>query len=82
MMRKELLGFVVFTCQFRHNLLVSQFIVRIAHNSFRGLLNFRNLEGQLPRWLGELSQYHIVIQHRPGARHTNADTLSHLIGYI
>ena len=33
---------------------------------------------QLARWLEELSQYHKVIQHRPGRRHCNADALSRL----
>ena len=33
-------------------------------------------QDQLARWLEELSQYHVVIQHRPGRRHFNADALS------
>ena len=35
-------------------------------------------QDQLAHWLEELSQYHMVIQHRPGRRHCNADALSRL----
>lgn len=36
------------------------------------------IEGQLARWLEELSQYNMVIQHIPGKKHTNADGLSRI----
>ena len=39
-------------------------------------MNFGNIEGQLTRWLEELSQYNMSIQHRPGNKHINADALS------
>ncbi|VDI62015.1 Hypothetical predicted protein [Mytilus galloprovincialis] len=34
--------------------------------------------GQLARWLEELSQYDLVIKHRPGKQHIDADVLSRL----
>ena len=34
--------------------------------------------GQLVRWMEELSQYSMTIQHRPGVKHTNADALSRI----
>lgn len=34
------------------------------------------IEGQLARWLEELSQYDLIIQHRAGNKHSNADGLS------
>ena len=33
-------------------------------------------QDQLAHWLEELSQYHMVIQHRPGCRYCNVDALS------
>ena len=42
------------------------------------LLRFKMIEDQLARWLEELSQYNMVIQHRPGKKHTNADDLSRI----
>lgn len=76
--RKELLAIVTFTRQFRHYLLGGQFLVRTDHNSLTWLLNFQNIEGQLARWIEELSQYDMIIQHRPGKKHGNADALSRI----
>ena len=41
-------------------------------------MNFRNPGGQLARWLAELSQYDFRIEHRSGAKHSNADGLSRI----
>ena len=76
--RKELLALVRFTRQFRHYLLGRQFQVRTDHNSLRWLLNFKEPDGQLARWLEELSQYDMVVSHRPGKKHENADALSRI----
>ena len=37
--------------------------------------SFKNVQGQLARWLEELSQYDFRIQHRAGKDHVNADRL-------
>ena len=74
--RKELLAVIRFTRQFRHYLLGKQFTVRTDHSSLTWLLNFKEPQGQLARWMEELSQYDMVIKHRPGKNHTNADALS------
>lgn len=74
--RKELLAVIRFTRMYRHYLLGRRFIVRTDHHSLIWLLNFRYPQDQLARWLEELSQYNMVIQHRPGRRHVNADALS------
>ena len=42
-------------------------------------MNFKNIEGQLERWIEELSQYNIILQHRPGKNHCNADALSRIL---
>ena len=36
-------------------------------------MRFKNAEGMLARWIKELSQYDMIIQHRPGKQHGNAD---------
>ena len=74
--RKELLAVVRFTRQFRHYLLGREFIVRTDHSSLTWLLNFKEPQGQLTRWLEELSQYNLIVKHRPGIHHGNAYGLS------
>lgn len=36
--------------------------------------NFKNIRGQLARWLEELSHY-MIIQHKSGIKHQNADSI-------
>ena len=74
--RKELLAVVRFTRHFRHYLLGREFKIRTDHNSLKWLTNFRHPQGQLARWLEELSAYSMTIEYRPGRLHTNADALS------
>ena len=76
--RKELLAVVFFTKYFKHYLLGRKFLVRTDHSSLRWLLNFKNPDGQMARWLEILSAYEMEIQHRPGRKHANADGLSRL----
>ena len=76
--RKELLAIVLFTRQYRHYLLGGEFTIRTDHHSLAWLCGFKDCSGQLGRWLEELSQYHLNIQHRPGAKHTNADAMSRI----
>ena len=76
--RKELLAIVRFTRHFRHFLLGRQFVVRTDHSSLTWLMNFKNIHGMLARWLEELSQYDMIIQHRSGNKHGNADGLSRI----
>ena len=80
--RKELLAVVRFTRHFRHYLLGRQFVVRTDHNSLVWLMRFKLIVGQLARWLEELSQYDMVIVHRPGKKHGNADGLSRITDSI
>ena len=78
--RKELLAVVRFTRQYRHYLLGKKFTVRTDHSSLTWLMNFKEPQGQLARWLEELSQYDMVVVHRPGRKHANADALSRQSG--
>jgi hypothetical protein len=63
---------------YRHYLLGRRFIVRTDHHSLIWMLNFKSPQDQLARWLEELSQYNMEIQHRPGRKHVNVDALSRL----
>ena len=74
--RKELLAVVRFTRQYRYYLLGRPFTVRTDHSSLTWLLNFKEPQGQLARWMEELSQYNMVLKHRAGKSHSNADALS------
>ena len=76
--RKELLAVIRFTRQFRHYFLGRNFIVRTDHNSLTWLMSFKNIEGQLARWMEELSQFDMSIVHRAGELHANADALSRI----
>ena len=76
--RKELLAVVKFCRHFRHYLLGRRFVLRTDHNSLVWLMRFRHIEGQLARWLEELSTFDMEIVHRPGKKHANADGLSRM----
>ena len=58
----------------------TKFTVRADHSSLTWLMNFKEPQGQLARWLEELSQYDMVVVHRPGRKHANADVLSRQSG--
>ena len=76
--RKELLAVVRGTRHFRHYVYGRKFTVRTDHQSLTWLLWFKLLDGQLARWSEELSQYDMVLIHRPGVKHQNADGLSRI----
>ena len=74
--RSELLAVVHFLKHFRHYLYGQEVLVRTDHGALRWLLNFKNPEGQLARWMELISQYKLTLQHHPGRVHLNADGLS------
>lgn len=78
--RRELLAIVRFTNHFRHYLLGREFTLRTDHNSLIWLTSFKNLDGQLARWMEELSRFAMELKHRPGKEHVNADALSRPTG--
>ena len=53
--------------------------VRTDHSSLTWLLGFNETQEQLARWMEELSQYDMVIKHRPCKNHGNADGLSRIV---
>ena len=54
------------------------FTVRTDYSSLGWLLRFKESQGQLARWIEELSQYDMVIKYRSGGKHTNCDSLSRI----
>ncbi|KAM0724690.1 Retrovirus-related Pol polyprotein from transposon 17.6 [Formica fusca] len=78
--RRELLAIVNSVKSFRHYLLGRRFVIRTDHVSLRWLMSFRDLEGQLARWLERLQQYDFEIIHRKGLSHKNTDGLSRRLG--
>ncbi|KAJ8948177.1 hypothetical protein NQ318_010450 [Aromia moschata] len=49
---------------------------RAQLNQTKWIMNFKNPEGQVARWMERLQQYDFKIMHRSGKTHGNADTLS------
>lgn len=74
--RRELLAIVDSVKSFHHYLLGRKFLIRTDHISLKWLMSFKNLEGQLARWVERLQQYEFEISYRKGQVHKNADGLS------
>jgi dUTPase len=74
--RKELLAVVAAVEHFNYFLYGRPFIIRTDHSALQWMMNFRNIQGQLARWLEKLQQYDFSIVHRRGVKHGNADALS------
>ncbi|GFS72709.1 retrovirus-related Pol polyprotein from transposon 412 [Trichonephila clavipes] len=74
---KELLAIVKAIEHFHHYLYGQKFLLRTDHASLTWLMNFRNTEGQVARWIQRLNEYYYFdIRHRKGSSHGNADALS------
>ena len=74
--QKELLA-VLRACQnFRPYLYGRPFLLRTDHESLRWMTRLKEPRGQLARWLEELQEFQMDIQHRKGVSHGNADALS------
>lgn len=74
--RRELLAVVHFVVHFRHYLLGRRFTLRSDHGALTWLFKFKQPEGQVARWLEQLSEFNFTIIHRPGRIHSNCDGLS------
>ncbi|GFX09382.1 retrovirus-related Pol polyprotein from transposon 412 [Trichonephila clavipes] len=74
--RKELLAIVKAVEHFHPYLYGRRFLLRTDHASLTWLLNFKNSEGQIARWIQRLQEYDVEIRHRKGSARGNADTLS------
>ena len=65
-MRRELLAVVTFVQMFKQYLLGRKFLIRSDHSSLRWIMQFKNSENQMARWLEVLSQYDFTLEHRIG----------------
>jgi len=74
--RKELLAVVYFVRYFRQYLLGREFKIRTDHSALTWLRRTPDPIGQQARWLEILEEFRFSIEHRPGARHGNADAMS------
>ena len=74
--RRELLAAILAIRNFHHYLLGRRFRIRTDHGALQWLMDFRNPDGQMARWLEELSMYEFEIEFRKGRFHGNADGLS------
>ena len=74
--RKELLAVVEFVKQFRRYLQGPKFRIRTDHAPLRSVLQVKEPEGQLARWIEFMSSFSYEIEYRVGQRHQNADALS------
>ena len=74
--RQVLFAFVEGVCHFQHYLYGRRFTMQTDHGALQWLVGFKDLEGQLARWLEILVTYACVVVYHPGNRHRNADALS------
>ena len=74
--RRELLAIVKSLEHFYKYLYGRKFLLRTDHAALKWLLQFKNPEGQVARWIERLQEYDFNIEHRAGIRHGNADALS------
>jgi len=74
--RKELLAVVYFLKYFRQYLLGRSFIIRTDHAALTWLKKTPEPIGQNARWVELLEEYTFQIQHRPGDKHCNVDSIS------
>ena len=74
--RLEMLALVTYVEYFRYYLAGCKFLVRTDHHSLKWLMPFRELEGQVGRWLERLQEYNFEVEHRAGKSQCNADAMS------
>ena len=55
-----------------------KFTIRTDHGSLRWLSNFKDVQGQLARWIETLSGFDYEICYRQGCQHKHADSLSRI----
>ena len=73
---KELLAVVTACEQFRYYLLGRHFTLITDHASLTWLVQFKDPEGMVARWISRLDVFDFDTVHRAGKKHLNADALS------
>ena len=74
--RKELLAVVYGLKQYKHYVLGRPLRIRSDHSALMWLKRTSEPVAQQARWLEFIEQFQYTIEHRPGHRHGNADSLS------
>jgi len=74
--RKELLADVYFTRHFKQYLLSSRFLLRTDNSSVSWLKKTPEPLGRNARWLEQLGEFTLTVQHRKSTSHANADAIS------
>lgn len=65
--------------KFRAYLAGARFIIRMDHSALQWLLDAKEPEGKMARWIQELGTYEFLVIHRPGKKHRNTDRLLRLL---
>lgn len=73
---KELLAVKYFVEYYRQYLLGRKFLIRTDHQALIWQCSLKEPKGRIARWMEILSAFDFKIQHRPGNKHNNADTMS------
>ena len=74
--RRELLAVVTFCERFSHYLCGAMFVLRTDHAALRWLFHSVEPSQQSSRWISRLADFPMLVIHRPGHLHCNADALS------
>jgi hypothetical protein len=73
---RELLAVRYFVEYYRSYLLGRKFLVRTDHQAIKWLCNLKQPRSRIARWVECLAEYHFEVEHRPGHKHGNADSMS------
>lgn len=74
--RKELLAVVTALRNFHSYLYGQEILLRTDNAAVSWMRSLKTPSGQMARWLQEVSTYNLIVTHRPGRKHGNADALS------
>jgi len=74
--RKELLAVVCALRNFHSYLYGQEVLLRTDNAAVSWIKNLKMPNEQVARWLQEIGNYNLIVTHRPGRQHNNADALS------
>jgi len=74
--KREMLGAVVFLRLWRHFLIGKTFLLRTDSAALTFLMTLKNHDSNMGRWVVEMDQYSLILVHRKGSEHINADFIS------
>ena len=74
--RKELLAVVTALRNFHPYLYGQEILLRTDNAAVSWMRNLKTPTGQMAKWIQKVSTYNLIVTHRPGQKHGNADALS------